>query len=255
MKTLTYSMLLACFSFAYSAFASGDSSCAFNLNENLTLTTRLYQALPEGMWVGNTQDGRKAMLQFHTSGAADWFTFDGKGMSAYKDFTWAVRSVNDDEAKLELTAAGGSGNFVFQVETGCHNLTLTDSSEDIALTLEYESADSRARQKENILAGRWENNTYPFDLGPLEGAYLKYNFDKNGRFLRMLGCANRNIKEAGEWRLANDGQHLVMRFDSGETTVAEIKYLELDEMVLHHVLNCEDSDFATGDRDFFFNRQ
>lgn len=257
MKTLTFSMLLACFGFVYSAFASADSSCAFDLNENLTLTTQLHNALPAGIWVGNTEDGREAVLQFHHSGTADWFTFEGERMSAYEAYSWAVISIGEDEAKLELTARDHTKHLAFQVKTGCYSLMLADTFKGISLNLEYESTDSNARhsQKENMLAGRWENNTYPFDLESIEGAYLKYNFGKNGRFERLLGCANRNRKEAGEWWLAKDGQHLVMRLDSGETTVAEIKYLEMDEMVLHHVLTCEERDFTTGDRDFFFNRQ
>lgn len=257
MKTLTLSMLMACYSFVFSAFASADSSCAFDTNENLTLTTQLNRALPDGIWAGNTQNGQEAVLQFHPSGTADWFSYNGKGLMGYQDYTWSVTPVNEEEARLELTASDFSKTLAFQVETDCQSLKLADLGQGVVLALEHESADSKAQrsQKESMLAARWENTTYPFDLQSMEGAYLKYNFLKNGRFERTLGCASRNIKDAGEWWLAKDGQHLVMRMDSGETTVAEIKYLELDEMVLKHVLNCEDKDFATGDKDFFFNRQ
>ena len=257
MKNLILGMLLACLSFAFSAFATADSSCAFDVNENLTLTTQLQRALPDGLWAGSTQSGQKAILQFRTSGTADWFTFDSNGLTAYQDFAWSVTPVNEDEARLELTATDYSTYFIFQVETACQSLKLTSLNRDMALSLEHESSDSKAQrsQKENMLSGKWENTTYPFDIQSMEGAYLKYNFYNNGRFERLLGCRKQNIKDAGDWWLAKDGQHLVMRLDSGETTVAEIKYLELDEMVLQHILNCEDRSFATGDKDFFFNRQ
>lgn len=257
MKTLTFGMLLACFSFIFSAFATADTSCAFDLNENLTLTHQLYRSLPDGVWTAETQNGQKAVLQFHPSGTADWFTSNAKGLSGYKDFTWAVIPISEEEARLELTANDHSESFTFEVEPACQSLKLSEPDRGFFLRLEHETAESKAvrSQKETLLAARWENTTYPFDLKSMEGAYLKYNFQKNGRFERMLGCASRNIKEAGDWWLAKDGLHLVMRLDNGETTVAEIKYLEMDEMVLKHVLNCEERDFATGDRDFFFNRQ
>ena len=257
MKNLILGMLLACFSFALFASATVDSSCAFDINQNLTLTTQLQRALPDGIWAGKTQNGQEAILQFRTSGTVDWFTFSRNGLTGYQDYIWMVTPVSENEARLELTASDHSRRFIFQVETACQSLKLTSFNQGIALSLEHESSDSKARrnQKENMLAGKWENTTYPFDMKSIEGAYLKYSFHNNGRFERMLGCANQYIKDAGEWWLAKDGQHLVMRLDSGETTVAEIKYLELDEMVLQHILNCEDKSFATGDRDFFFNRQ
>ena len=257
MKTLMPSMLLACLSFVFPALAEVDSSCAFNLDDNLTLTTQLQRALPNGKWVSDMQNGQETVLQFHTSGTADWFTFNENGLSGYKNFTWTVTPLGDDQAQLVLAARDYSQRLVFEVKPACQSLKLTEVHNGFALTLEHESAESKARrtQKESILAASWENTTYPFDLKSMDGAYLKYCFHSNGRFERMLGDSRQNIKSNGEWWLDKDGQHLVMRFESGETTVAEIKYLELDEMVLQHVLNCENRDFATGNKDFFFNRQ
>ena len=257
MKTLTLSMLLACFIIVFSGFASADTSCAFDLNTNLTLSNQLHRALPDGVWAGKAQNGRDVVLQFHPSGTADWFTADGSNLSGYQNFSWAVLPVNEEEAKLELAAIGQFSHHTFQVKTDCQTLKLTDLHSGMSLTLKHETAESKARhnQKETLLAAKWENTTYPFDLKSMEGAYLKYSFLPNGRFERRLGCASRNIRESGEWWLAKDGQHLVMRFDRGETTVAKIKYLEMDEMVLQHVLNCEDKSFVTSEKNFFFNRQ
>lgn len=257
MKTLTLSMLLVCLTIVFSGFASADSSCAFELNANLTLSNQLYRALPDGMWAGKAQDGHDVVLQFHPSGTADWFTSNGSSLSGYQNYSWAVLPVGEEDARLELTANDEAGRLTFQVETACQTLKLTGLHSGIALTLEHETAESKARhrQKERLLAAKWENTTYPFDLTSMEGAYLKYNFRTDGRFERLLGCTSRNLQEAGDWWLAKDGEHLVMQFDTGETTVAKIKYLEMDEMVLQHVLHCEDQSFVTGDKDFFFNRQ
>lgn len=257
MKTLMLSALTVCIGLVFSAFATGDTSCAFNLNGNLTLSAQLYQALPDGVWVGAAKGGKEAVLQFHASGKADWFTYGRNGLSDYREFTWSVQSLGDDEARLELSDRDGRRQLSFEVEPACQGMTLTENGKGIFLSLEHETPTSIAeyRQKENLLAGKWENTTYPFDLKSMEGAYLKYAFYKSGKFERMLGCADRNIKESGQWWLAKDGQHLVMRLDDGQTTVAEVKYLEMDELVLQHVLACDDKDFNTGEKDFFFNRQ
>ena len=257
MKTLIIGTFLACFGLTFSVSASPDTSCAFDLNENLTLTTQLHKALPGGIWSSDAPVGQEIVLQFYDSGTADWFTYNTNGLCAYKGYSWSVIPVNENEVRLELSARDNSRHLTFEVEIACHSITLTDRAEGLSLALKYESTgtDAQHHNKEQILAGKWENTTYPFDLRSIEGAYLKYSFHNNGRFDRLLGCAGRNIKESGEWWLAKDGQHLVMRLDNGETTIAEIKYLELDEMVLHHVLSCEDRNFATGDKDFFFNRQ
>lgn len=257
MKTLALSVLMACFSYVFSASSSADSSCAFDLDEDLTLATQLYRALPDGIWTGLMQDGSEAVLQFHASGKADWFTYGKNGLSGFDGFTWAVRPLNEDEARLELVNRDNSKQLSFAVEIACQSMELAEASNGISLFLKHGSSASNAayRKKETLLAGKWENTTYPFDLKSIEGAYLKYTFHKNGKFERMLGCADRNIRESGQWWLAKEGQHLVMRLDNGETTVAEIKHVEMDELVLKHILYCEDKAFTTGERDFFFNRQ
>ncbi len=250
-------MLLACATLTVWASDIPNSSCTFGLNENLTASTQLIRALPDGQWRGELRNGEKVVLQFYASGQAEWFTFGRKGLHHHQAYRWAVLPFTAAQAALELADRNSGSTLQFTVKTNCQSIELTEKGGPLFLELFHEPNDNEetlSRMKK-LLTGKWENTTYPFDLPSIDGAYLKYSFQNNGQFSRSLGSSSQALQEQGQWKLSKDGKHLILNFENGLTALAEVKYLEMDELVLKHVLSCEDKSFTTALKDFFFNRQ
>ena len=68
----------------------------------------------------------------------------------------------------------------------------------------------------------------------------------NGQFEKRLSNASHSCKRTGQWRLAKDGKHLIIKMEDGSVVVAMLKYLNIDELVLSHVY-----EFGT----YFFRRR
>lgn len=256
MKTLLLSTLLVCLGVNVFSSTLPKEECSFVVSETLTLAEQLLVTLPEGMWRGETREGSEAALQFEPSGKAYWLSFGREGLSGLEHYDWSVYAPTPGTAVLELHGENGKISYVFEVEAQCESISLDNLYTGARLRLNHDHGRSPAavNSMKKMLDGRWENNTYPFEIRDIEGAYLKYRFFAGGRMERLCGSAEKNIRAAGDWELSNDGRHIIMSFDDGSTVVAEVKHLDLDELVLTHVLSCEDQRFATGRRDFFFNR-
>ena len=258
MKTLFLTTLLVCWgAFSFSAPISIEENCSFVTSETLTLAQQLLYTLPEGMWRGTTRDGKEAAIQFTDSGEAYWFTFGRRGITDFQDYQWFVYAPTAETAVLELQKENGQATYAFEVKAECQSISLYNLQTGAQLVLGHDPASSEASllEMKEMLDGKWENNTYPFDIKGIDGAYLKYRFYGTGKMERLCGTPEQTIRAVGEWHLSNDGQLLIMTFDDDATVIAEIKHLDMDELVLTHVLACEDERFATGRKDFFFNVQ
>ena len=114
---------------------------------------------------------------------------------------------------------------------------------------------------ENSLIGSWENSIYPFEVQAengtrkqMEGAFLKYYFNENGTYKKVMGTREKKIEEFGSWEVSEDASTLVITSDCTATQSIKIKYLQLDELVLEQSLKSTEVDFCTGVKDFFFNK-
>jgi hypothetical protein len=254
MKTLIITILIWT---SLTGFPPGEPSkaCTFTAPETLHLAEQLTHLLPEGMWRGKMANGKEAAFQFQPSGEALWFTYGSRGLENLEGYIWHISSLSKASAMLELYAKNGAKAYSFEVEGDCQSLVLEDKgSGKTVLRHEHGSPEVQLERLRAALSGSWENTIYPFDIKDLEGAYLKYRFYDTGKMERLCGASGQMIKDRGEWTLSNDGKHLIMQFEDGTKAVAEIKHLDIDEMVLTHVLACTDQRFATGLKDFFFNR-
>ncbi|MCB0571831.1 MAG: hypothetical protein KDC66_18820 [Phaeodactylibacter sp.] len=256
MKTLLLSTLLVCLGANAISSTLPTENCAFVVSETLTLADQLVYTLPDGMWRGDARNGIETVIQFEPSGKAFWFAYGKEGLSGLNRYQWVVYGPSTETAMLELRDENGRTAYTFEVEAQCQSISLDNLRTGALLKLNHDQGCPEANLEgmERMLNGKWENNTYPFEIKGIEGAYLKYRFFENGKLERLCGSADKNIHAGGQWQLANDGRHVVMSFEDGSTVVAEIKHLDMDELVLSHVLACEDQRFATREKDFFFNR-
>ncbi len=121
------------------------------------------------------------------------------------------------------------------------------------------------RVSKAIIVGRWENSLDAVEADingkSISGGFLKYIFRENGTYSKVLGGAEVSIEEAGRWEVSEDGKQLLMystQMLNGQlhtvTEVANIKYLQMDEMVLEQHLRVADEQFSSEKRDFYFNK-
>ncbi|HMQ60264.1 MAG TPA: hypothetical protein PKE06_06305 [Flavilitoribacter sp.] len=117
--------------------------------------------------------------------------------------------------------------------------------------------DSAAKMVRNQLIGQWQNNTYAANLvaSDMEGTFLRYEFARNGSFIKTAGDSQSEEQMRGQWELSNDG-HRLMLYPDGclNPEVIGIKYLDLDELVLEQSPENPDDDINVIVKDIFYNR-
>lgn len=122
------------------------------------------------------------------------------------------------------------------------------------------------KRAEFNLIGSWEHFLQPFSLvsadakgqtncEPVEGAYLKLTFRKDGIYKRIMNNGRIKLEESGHWELSPDGNTLFLHAAKGnEIQALQIKHLQMDELVLEHALQSAQVNFCIDQQDFFFNR-
>jgi hypothetical protein len=259
MKILTLSLWLACIGMVHAQLNAKTDKCCFGTPVESSTASQISANLPTGIWKGHNQCGQTVSLHFFEEGLVQWL-IQRKGEKMHSRlFNWKCLPDHQADAMLVLTDRQSGQPLFFSVEGNCNALAIQGA--DCKLQLEYKKAASTAelQRTKQLLTGNWENTTYPFDFDPkdkaaLQEAYLTYRFLPNGRFERKIGNRDRQVEERGRWLLAKDGKHVVLSFDDGKATVAQLKYVRVDELVIHHLLSCQDETFNTVEKDFFFNR-
>lgn len=255
MRTYISSLLLM------AVFVFGNAPNAWSLSvfhHDDWANVSLSATLQEGFWQSAQTSDTNVSLHFYEDGSMDWFTFLPSGEVELKTFDWVLLSDTPESSALQLTTAQRA--YHFEVDTQNQRIVLRESSNGMQLELEQQVAipKNQYASKAKMLLGNWENTIYPIDINAssreIEQAYLKYQFFPDGRFERRLSNSRRSIKEAGNWMLSKDGTHLILRLDKGAVTVASLKYITLDELVLEHVLYGQHEQLTIDNKDFFFNR-
>ena len=131
----------------------------------------------------------------------------------------------------------------------------------------------RSMQKERLrlLAGMWVN-THPnlklespcgeAEMLHVKHAEVQYDFQEDGTFHKVLTSRvdpDLRLEETGRWKVSADGKelHLFRTTADGDllVTQADIKYVELDELVLSHpVASIGEREVLNADTDLFFNK-
>jgi hypothetical protein len=256
MKTLTLSLWLACIGMVHAQLNAKTTDCTFGEAAEREIAHQISANLPSGIWSGFNQHGQRVTLEFLDNGLVQWFTqCDGKSASS-RLYSWECRPSPYADASLLLTDWKTGAPTTFDVKADCNVLTIISSTSRIELAFEDPASKAEMLRMARLLTGNWENTIFPFDFEPadMEGAYLNYRFNENGRFVRKIGNRQRQIEEHGSWTIAKDAKHLILSFDNGKATVAELKYVRVDELVIHHLLSCQDEVFNTVEKDFYFNR-
>jgi len=224
--------------------------------ESCIVAPVLSQRLPAGVWLGKADSGASMTIVFYENGLAQW-NLNADQQNSTTLYHWETIPGAGGCAYLRLTNRESGATSNFAVDVICNRLQLigTDFS---SIALEQVKR-QEGEQKRRLLNGAWGNTTYPFEVSrqrapDMKQAYLQYQFSEDGTFVRKLGNQKHKIQETGTYLVSDDGDYLLLQFDEGCVTVVALKYLRLDELVLQHVLRCEDPAFATGRKDFYFNK-
>ncbi|MFN7118319.1 MAG: hypothetical protein ACK4TA_16075 [Saprospiraceae bacterium] len=143
-----------------------------------------------------------------------------------------------------------------------HSDLTTTSSTDTP-TGKDSAKTAKAAKAEATLVGRWENPYFVLESGTngqdSNGRSLKYHFREDGTYTRILGGAETQIEEAGNWEISTDGTQLLMRSRSvcdGKmvVTTANIKHLSMDELVLEQTMCVAGVMVASNPQEFYFNK-
>lgn len=259
MKTLTLSLWLACIGMVHAQLNAKPIDCTFDTSFENSSANQISTSLSTGIWQGHDQSGHSITLHFFENGTVQWLTHHSDRRASSRLFNWECLPDYQSDALLVLSDWQSGEPMIFSTEAHCNALSI--SAAGCQLELGYTKSASKAdiQRTTQLLTGNWENTTYPFDFDPedktaLQEAYLNYCFMPDGRFVREIGNSERQIKERGSWVVAKDGEHLIMSFDNGKATVAQLKYVRVDELVIHHLLSCQDEAFNTVEKNFFFNR-
>lgn len=108
------------------------------------------------------------------------------------------------------------------------------------------------------LIGKWECPNFMLeDMN--SSRFLKYTFRADGSYSKVLGGAEVQIEEKGTWSLSKDGNQLIMKSKTlcdGQliTSVANIKHLLMDEMVLEQTMCVADTVVSAVPKTFYFNK-
>ena len=237
------------------------SAAACTFQNNSELVSELVTGLPKGIWETNGNSSVLYALHFYEEGTVDWFEFLPSGEMKFKTFNWLVVPSGNNMPKLWMSNQCEA--FTFSIEAACHTLGLKALEQGLSLQLQRAEAmpiDAK-KQKLDLVTGNWENTLYPIKVKTalpqqdIENAYLKYEFKEDGILIRKLVNRTFSIKDKGSWSISRDGKHIIMRMDEGKVAVASLKYVNMDELVLTHLLFCDNDRFATDTKDFYFNRQ
>ena len=128
------------------------------------------------------------------------------------------------------------------------------------------------QDKTKMLTGKWETvqpeitlaDAYARGSGKIriEQASIRFEFHADGAFVKILTSRKYDgirFEERGRWEIAPEGRLLLHTADADGGTITQstqIKYLEMDELVLDQPLTMNGSRFSsTEDRDLYFNKQ
>lgn len=208
------------------------------------------------------------VLQFGENGYAYWLTGEGGAPGECLRYSWTLV---EEKGKVYLYLRNKQTERAFSLESTCEGLNLQEQGTATVLAFRFQQAistDSLARIVKQ-LTGKWEHSPTAPDIFVEEGlcatreqaisAVFRYSFRPDGTFSKGLHSDELGIDliDEGRWRLSGDGKYLLLeRFEADAPYVEtiQIKYLNLDELVLCQIPAFNRAVASRASRDLFFNK-
>lgn len=247
------------------------NSCLTDLDSQQTLSEQIERDLVKGDWTAEmpSAEGNKArvILHFQPDGRAEMLEWQAFSRYQCREFQWAV-GVREDDPYLEFYDLARGEHRIYELVCTYHRLELTETRTGDRLALRFNAPANTGEldRLRNGLVGEWANSLYPFevagaDRAQMAGAFFYYQFNADGSYRKSLGDSESQIDETGRWEISADGQYLLLHTEEYEgwrkvrkTTVAQIKLVMWDEMVLALALRINDQRFCTDIKDFYFSK-
>lgn len=239
MKNLLLSFLLL---LCTSVLAETASQSAFDGNCRPFITSAPHDTAPleflemdmlHGIWQSKLAlSNMEIIYHFNPLGRLEQTVIYADGHAATITQEWELE---DQEGIIFLTIKDRDlgESISYAVEQSCEGLILTDANsfEETILYYRPKVANALLENFRHRLNGHWQHQGYPFDNAdesehtgtpePMAEAFLDYNFNLDGTFIRWMGNSNRVLEERGFWELSADGNYLVLHF-SKDGAVEEI---------------------------------
>ena len=256
--------------------AMADSGCRTlytSSNPNISLTQKISLDLIHGLWANETKvNGNKTLsrtlMQFDAKGSMSWFQINASGEQHFSNYAWLVVLLEEEPILVLKNIETKQESYYFLKHT-CLGIELKNEHLNELINLKHHprSDTKKVNSIRQQLVGNWKNSFYPFEIvtagtdntyqKPVEGAFFQYEFKADGTFTRSFGGTKKNIREAGKWEISKDGSFVFFHtFSKGikQTSIAKIKHLQLDELVLEQSLCSKKAAFKTGLKQFYFNK-
>ncbi|MCR9290309.1 MAG: hypothetical protein NXI23_23295 [Bacteroidetes bacterium] len=240
-------------------------------SSNLSIIKLAEIDLLHGIWVKkNDKDLSQMTIQFNKSGLVDVIITAPKQEATYSHAHWRIEE--QEGSAFLVWGEHDEKDRLLKINQVCEGIILTDFNDGSEYLLNYlPRLDSKRFDfVQKSLLGNWVNATYPYDLikneedcgtlNPIEGAFLEYNFQKDGTYTKKWGSAKVEFTEVGSWNVSSDGNFLMMKaqdannvHESEVTYLAQIKMLDMDKVVLAQSLHSPNlgSLYCTKNKDFF----
>ncbi len=208
------------------------------------------------------------ILQFDENGYAYWLTGEQGAPGNCVRYSWALA---EKQGVVYLYLRNNQSERAFFLESTCDGLNLIEEGTENVLSFKFQqniSTDSLARIIKQ-LTGKWEHSPMAPDIFVAEGlcatreqaisSVFRYSFRPDGTFSKGLHSDELGIDliDEGRWRISADGKFLLLeRFeaDAPYVEMIQIKYLNLDEMVLCQIPAFNRALASAASRDLFFNK-
>lgn len=255
-------------------FYATNTSKSSSINVTSVQDYILNGTLTETTGTDETETGTFT-YQFHDFGVVDIIGENHTGTLSITNLFWDISS-SPDGVSIVLSDPPTGLTFNLLVEDITDNgMTVNLDGKSVELSLNETLPTETLNQVKYAIAGSWGTIQYPFDVttdiescGAFEemnGAYLSYEFNKNGTYNRLLGSKMVAMEENGIWEVTKDGQYVIfyaaVEGNPEHVTdihVAKIKALSPNSMVLNQALSVPKSDFdsmfCTNTKDFEMNK-
>jgi len=158
---------------------------------------------------------------------------------------WTI-SESANSLILHVQVNGNQYDYQLGGRCGQPELQLISDTESLGELALHQTQTQRTAQTLNTLSGDWQ-------FGFAENS-LQYSFALDGKFLSTRRGSEEDELQTGRWTLAGDGHVLLLYTYDGRLQAFNIKYIQLDEMVLSPMMSGQDVAPVSAGDDLFLNK-
>jgi hypothetical protein len=222
---------------AANIFPSENTRCRELAKSPVEMSDHLFIAkdLMNGIWVSDDD----SKYEFGTNGTLAVFS-NHKNEQVSADLSgWKVEML--DGAPVLLVLKTGAYPIMYDVEQTCEGIKLVNKYNHDVISLDFVEValPGHACEVKKNLLGAWTNVTLIESDEKCEhgkGAYLNYDFAKDGTYQCKYGSQTLNEMEIGTWSVSKDGQFLLLTSNLGSTSVVRIDRVDNHGLILEQVM-------------------